>query len=578
MNKTININLAGLFFHIDEDAYQRLQRYLAAVRKSFASTSGAEEIMSDIESRIAELFLEKRSNELQVISLTHVEKVIAIMGQPEDYEVDEELFEEQPRKQNQSYTGTGSFNGKQLYRDTTNGYIGGVSAGMSHFLSIEAIWVRAIWVFLLLISAGWIGLVYILFWILVPDAVTTNQRLTMMGKEVNISNIEENFKSGFEPVADGATDASYNIVGQKGKRGTVKFFSGLGNLFKGFFKAIVRIIGLFFFLAGTISVIGLIIGFITAGTIQIENHNLAELINLGTPVDISPWWMGLCLVLFLGIPQLALAILGLKLMVNNLRSIGLTAKILMIVLWVASIIGGSIIIARIAASQARDGKIAASQKFAISLEKNFSIKMEEDTYEYDDNIRINGNHFSIKDYDGISETRVRDIYAAITSTTDKNATVTLYYKAKGASTQQAKENASYIEYNYIVTDSNLVLNDYFKIAKNGRLNNQEVHILVALPEGTSFNLNSEFIDNYRPWISNNAFDITGNEENLYQIIDGDMVCLDCPLYDENTRYEQRKDSDSLYIEQPVDTIPSNTSTRGQWRYDGNDGVRKRRRS
>lgn len=578
MNKTININLAGLFFHIDEDAYQRLQRYLAAVRKSFASTSGAEEIMSDIESRIAELFLEKRSNELQVISLTHVEKVIAIMGQPEDYEVDEELFEEQPRKQNQSYTGTGSFNGKQLYRDTTNGYIGGVSAGMSHFLSIEAIWVRAIWVFLLLISAGWIGLVYILFWILVPDAVTTNQRLTMMGKEVNISNIEENFKSGFEPVADGATDASYNIVGQKGKRGTVKFFSGLGNLFKGFFKAIVRIIGLFFFLAGTISVIGLIIGFITAGTIQIENHNLAELINLGTPVDISPWWMGLCLVLFLGIPQLALAILGLKLMVNNLRSIGLTAKILMIVLWVASIIGGSIIIARIAASQARDGKIAASQKFAISLEKNFSIKMEEDTYEYDDNIRINGNHFSIKDYDGISETRVRDIYAAITSTTDKNATVTLYYKAKGASTQQAKENASYIEYNYIVTDSNLVLNDYFKIAKNGRLNNQEVHILVALPEGTTFNLNSEFIDNYRPWISNNAFDITGNEENLYQIIDGDMVCLDCPLYDENTRYEQRKDSDSSYIQQLIDTIPPNTSTRGQWRYDGNDGVRKRRKS
>jgi hypothetical protein len=84
MNKTININLAGLFFHIDEDAYQRLQRYIAAVRKSFAGTSGADEIMSDIESRIAELFLEKRANEMQVISITHVEEVIGIMGQPED--------------------------------------------------------------------------------------------------------------------------------------------------------------------------------------------------------------------------------------------------------------------------------------------------------------------------------------------------------------------------------------------------------------------------------------------------------------------------------------------------------------
>jgi hypothetical protein len=95
MNKTININLAGLFFHIDEDAYQRLQRYIAAVRKSFAGTSGADEIMSDIESRIAELFLEKRANEMQVISITHVEEVIGIMGQPEDYEVDEEIFEKQ---------------------------------------------------------------------------------------------------------------------------------------------------------------------------------------------------------------------------------------------------------------------------------------------------------------------------------------------------------------------------------------------------------------------------------------------------------------------------------------------------
>ena len=84
MNKTINISLAGLFFHIDEDDYQRLQRYIAAVRKSFAGTSGADEIMSDIESRIAELFLEKRANEMQVIYITHVEEVIGIMGQPEE--------------------------------------------------------------------------------------------------------------------------------------------------------------------------------------------------------------------------------------------------------------------------------------------------------------------------------------------------------------------------------------------------------------------------------------------------------------------------------------------------------------
>ena len=72
MNKTININLAGLFFHIDEDAFQRLQRYLAAVRKSFAGTIGADEIMPDIECLIDELFLEKRTNEMTAISISHV--------------------------------------------------------------------------------------------------------------------------------------------------------------------------------------------------------------------------------------------------------------------------------------------------------------------------------------------------------------------------------------------------------------------------------------------------------------------------------------------------------------------------
>ncbi|MFT4839079.1 MAG: phage shock protein PspC (stress-responsive transcriptional regulator), partial [Oleispira sp.] len=221
MNKTININLAGLFFHIDEDAYQRLQRYIAAVRKSFAGTSGADEIMSDIESRIAELFLEKRANEMQVISITHVEEVIGIMGQPEDYEVDEEIFEEQTsRKQYRS-----SGKNKQLFRDTQNGYIGGVSGGIGYYLGIDAVWVRILWVLLVFFSVGWAIPVYVLLWILVPDAVSTNQRLTMMGKEVNISNIEENFKQGFEPVVDGQTDADHHILGQKGKRGSIRFFN-----------------------------------------------------------------------------------------------------------------------------------------------------------------------------------------------------------------------------------------------------------------------------------------------------------------------------------------------------------------
>ena len=97
MNKTVNINLANILFHIDEEAYNKMRRYLESIKRSFANTPGSDEILSDIEARIAELFHEKLENERQVISNKEVDEVIAIMGQPEDYMVDEDIFEDEPR-------------------------------------------------------------------------------------------------------------------------------------------------------------------------------------------------------------------------------------------------------------------------------------------------------------------------------------------------------------------------------------------------------------------------------------------------------------------------------------------------
>ena len=96
MNKTVNINLAGTFFHIDEDAFAKLTRYLDAIRRSFSDPNGQDEIIKDIEARIAELFSEKIEESSQVISIKELDEVIAVMGQPEDYVIDEEIFEDTP--------------------------------------------------------------------------------------------------------------------------------------------------------------------------------------------------------------------------------------------------------------------------------------------------------------------------------------------------------------------------------------------------------------------------------------------------------------------------------------------------
>ena len=136
MNKTVNINLAGIFFHIDEDAYSKLQRYLEAIKRSFTDSQGRSEIIADIEARISELFNERVDNEKQVVGVKIVDEVIAIMGQPEDYLVDDEIFEDEPKAWDRKSTS------KKLFRDTDNSYIGGVSSGLGHYLGIDALWIR----------------------------------------------------------------------------------------------------------------------------------------------------------------------------------------------------------------------------------------------------------------------------------------------------------------------------------------------------------------------------------------------------------------------------------------------------
>lgn len=563
MNKTININLAGLFFHIDEDAYQRLQRYLAAVRKSFAGTNGADEIMSDIESRIAELFLEKRSNDQQVISIGHVEAVIDIMGQPEDYEVDEEIFNEaEPRAKRPQY----NTKNKQLFRDTQNGYVGGVSAGLSYYLGIDAVWVRVLWILFLFLTSGSALLIYVILWIFVPDAVTTNQRLTMMGKEVNISNIEENFKSGFEPVVDGQTDADYRIVGQKGKRGTVKFFNTLGNIIMGLLKAVVKIFGLFLFLISTISLLALIVSSIVASFINIEGFNLLNMFDLMVPAEFASFWLVLAIILAIGIPLFLLAVLGLKLLVTNLRTLGTKTYIALAAVWIIAVIALSIMIGTIAASQAIDATVQRTEKFSVDQGKVFSLELEKSSRR--NRFSPSGISIEFDEVDGQSVIKYFDVHVAVGSTTDSLARVELNLTHKGSNFEEAKEKAKLIQYDYQLTDSTFIAPDYFVLPKSAGLGSPGLEVMIYLPEGTKANFNERFGERYRSWISNDAFKLGNNIEYTYEIKDGNAVCLDCPVVE-----EKKEDEESVN-----DTIPNAEATEpvndGEWQYDGEDGVRK----
>jgi hypothetical protein len=85
MNKTVTINISGIIFHIEEDAYDTLSKYLSTIKGYFTNADGGSEIMSDIEARIAELLKEKVSDYKQVVLMADVEHVMNVMGKPEDF-------------------------------------------------------------------------------------------------------------------------------------------------------------------------------------------------------------------------------------------------------------------------------------------------------------------------------------------------------------------------------------------------------------------------------------------------------------------------------------------------------------
>ncbi|MDC1031499.1 PspC domain-containing protein, partial [Flavobacteriaceae bacterium] len=142
MNKTININLASTFFHMDESAYAILKAYLNKLELAFKNTVGKDEILKDIETRIAELFQERKTNPDYVISEVDVNEIISILGQPQDFILEED--ENSDHKETKSE--------KKLFRDPEDKYIGGVASGLGYYFGIDASWIRLLWILFALFS------------------------------------------------------------------------------------------------------------------------------------------------------------------------------------------------------------------------------------------------------------------------------------------------------------------------------------------------------------------------------------------------------------------------------------------
>lgn len=193
MNKIFNINLGGYAFTIDEDAYNALQDYLSSIRGHFANSEGCEEILYDIEVRMAELFKEGASPE-QIVSNKILDQAIKTMGTPADFGVMEEEHASTTNAQTQTNTKSSStkqkvVTGRRLFRDPDDKVIGGVCSGVAAYFGFkDPLWIRLA-ALISLVVFGFGFLLYILLLIIVPEASSSGDKLAMKGEPINVENI-----------------------------------------------------------------------------------------------------------------------------------------------------------------------------------------------------------------------------------------------------------------------------------------------------------------------------------------------------------------------------------------------------
>ena len=528
MKKTVNINLAGTFFHIDEDAFAKLSRYLEAVKKSISDPVGGDEIIQDIEARIAELFSEKLEISTQVISTRELDAIIKIMGQPEDYIMDEDAAQTNSATGNQTKGETTS--NKQLFRDSDNKFIAGVCSGLGHYLGLEVIWVRLFWIFLSFVTTGFGVIAYLLFWILVPGAETTSEKLKMTGEPINISNIEKKFNEGYQKVSQNIKNVDYDKYEEKIKKGSASFFDSLSAILSTVFKIGIKFFGLLIVIAGLLGLISILIGMTVFGTFGIYDTGVTgmDIYQLIETTNTPIWIVTLIITLIAGIPLLLLFILGLKIMFPNIKSIGTPVKITLTILWIAAISILVILGARQAIDRAFENNFSTQTPLSINMQTPLKLSMyNNDTYSFEAYRR---SGLEIKpDANGNKVLYSSDIRLIVRSTDEKVGKIVLNKIASGKDYKQAKARAQAIDFNYNFNKNTneLILDGYFLTDITNKYRDQQIEVILYLPVNTrliaatntrSFHKNEPI---YRDIL------ILGDEEKTLLITPEGTQCLDC---------------------------------------------------
>ncbi len=538
MNKTLNINLAGLIFHIDENAYQRLDRYLTILKNQFQGIEGGNEIISDIEARIAELFKERTSTSREVITLADVEEVIAIMGKPEDY-LDSEDAAHAGHPQMEYIPRS-----RRIFRDPDQRIIGGVSSGLAAYFNTDPLWIRLL--FIVLAFAGPGIIIYLIMWIVIPKASTTAEKLQMRGEHVNVSNIERSIREEMRGVENSARDFTQKAREYDYKRSGRHiggFFSDLGNFIldaaRLIFKFIFKLIGFFFLIIGFIILFALAISLFAGGAELVGSDytsaHFFEFMHLITENEGHYTLLMLALVLTVIAPLFLLIYFGIRILFNldPLNSPTKSALAFSTFLGlVLLVIAGS----RIGFQLSHESYV--QEEVALGEHRTFYLTATDDslTQQFAEDYDAPWIHTDVID-------AFNNVEVDIRQSEDSTAYLIIQREANGTSRREARYHAEKVRYIIDLEDSVISIPVYYILAENEPFRGQEVEVTLYLPPGKAV-----YID---PSLTEYLYDVKNIQhqwdwemgDKLWIMTDKGLSCDGCVIPE-----EEHQDSLEIHID------------------------------
>jgi phage shock protein PspC (stress-responsive transcriptional regulator) len=477
MNKTIIININGIVFHIEEDAYEILKNYMTDVKRHFSNSADSLEITTDIENRVAEMFNELLANEnKQVIVEQDVHTVIEQMGRVEDFE---NLDDETASTGTQYAYDTGT---RRLFRDPDDHLISGVCAGIADYFDIQPLWIRLAFA-LSFFFAGSGLLLYIILWIVIPQATTRADRMAMKGQKLNLQGFKDNLEEELSSVRN-----HLNNLHQEARPTIYKMRDFIGDLlmhlnlfFKGAGKILIKIIGFAVLLACFGAAIFLIVILILVMGFHIMPQGMPAL-NMITSEHNDAIYIAAFLTAFLPVITIILAIIA---ALFNTRSIGKSVATTLVVIWGCSLIVLIYSAVNIARNFRSSGKISQIINLKTTPDNVYYLKLNDIKHlTHEDSLRLNVNgHFKnmIIENDDNDDDESNSVNINIIKSDVDHPVLTETIIAQGYDETDALINARNTNYIFTQQDSVLSFDNKLRRADNTPWRDQHLDITLQIP-------------------------------------------------------------------------------------------------